>query len=122
MKILKTIALITILACTLISYAQKQANIWYFGSNAGLDFNNGNPTALTDGSMFTQEGCASIADENGNLLFYTDGLKAWNKNHQSMPNGTGLLGNYSSTQSAIIVPKPNSNKIYYIFIRNNALE
>ncbi len=32
-----------------------------------------------------------------------------------MLNGTGLKGNSSSSQSAIIVPKPNSTSIYYIF-------
>ena len=32
-----------------------------------------------------------------------------------MQNGLGLLGNSSSSQSAIILKKPNSNSIYYIF-------
>ena len=32
-----------------------------------------------------------------------------------MTNGTGLFGDPSSTQSAIIVPKPGDDDIYYIF-------
>ena len=32
-----------------------------------------------------------------------------------MPNGTGLKGDDSSTQSAIIIPQPGSSSIYYIF-------
>ncbi len=32
-----------------------------------------------------------------------------------MPNGTGLMGGFSSTQSALIVPLPNSVSKYYIF-------
>ena len=32
-----------------------------------------------------------------------------------MPNGSGLLGNYSSTQSGVIVPKPGSTTQFYIF-------
>ncbi|EPR69997.1 hypothetical protein ADIWIN_3860 [Winogradskyella psychrotolerans RS-3] len=32
-----------------------------------------------------------------------------------MPNGTGLLGDPSSTQSSIIVPQPNNPNIYYVF-------
>ena len=51
------------------SFAQKEAAIWYFGVNAGLDFNSGSPVALTNGKLSTAEGCASIADKNGNLLF-----------------------------------------------------
>ena len=95
--------------------AQKEGNIWYFGEYAGLDFNGGSPVVLMDGMLNTLEGCASICDANGNLLFYTDGMTVYNKNHGVMPNGTGLLGNSSSTQSAIIVKKPESNTVYYIF-------
>jgi len=100
---------------TLSLSAQNQANIWYFGHNAGLDFNGGDPVALNDGALFTDEGVATISDYNGNLLFYTDGKVVWNKNHQIMPNGTGLLGHASSTQSAVIVPQPSNSDLYYIF-------
>ncbi|MFM6954064.1 MAG: gliding motility-associated C-terminal domain-containing protein [Sphingobacteriaceae bacterium] len=101
--------------------AQNQGKIWYFGNYAGLDFNTEPPTALTNGALTTTEGCASISDANGSLLFYTDGIKVWNKNHQSMPNASGTLasgglgGNPSSAQSAIIVPDPASNSRYYVF-------
>lgn len=95
--------------------AQKQSNYWYFGSNAGLNFNTDPPTALTDGKINTSEGCAAISDVNGNLLFYTDGITVYNKNHVAMANGTGLLGDPSSTQSAVIVPDPASSNRYYIF-------
>lgn len=96
-------------------YAQQEAAIWYFGKNAGLDFRSGAPVPLTDGALNTEEGCASISDPNGNILFYTDGIRVWNRNHQVMPNGTNLGGHRSSTQSAIIVPSPGSTTIYYIF-------
>ncbi|MEQ1733766.1 MAG: PKD domain-containing protein, partial [Bacteroidia bacterium] len=92
--------------------AQGEANIWYFGNNAGLNFNTNPPTPLTNGALVTGEGCASIADKNGALLFYTDGSTVWNKNHVAMPNGTGLFGNSSSTQSAIIVPYPGTYNYY----------
>ena len=100
------------------SFAQKEANWWYFGSKAGLNFNSivsGLPTPVSNGAMVTQEGCASISDANGRLLFYTDGKTVWNRNHVVMSNGTGLLGNFSSTQSAVIVPFPGNSKKYYVF-------
>lgn len=97
------------------AFAQKEAANWYFGEQAGLDFNSGSPVALTNGQLNTSEGCATISDKNGNLLFYTDGSLVYNKSHQIMPNGHGLLGHNSSTQSAIIVPKPNNPYLYYIF-------
>jgi len=88
--------------------AQGEANNWYFGYNAGLTFSSNPPSALLDGQLNTAEGCATISDAQGNLLFYTDGMKVYNKNHQVMPNGTGLLGHNSGTQSGVIVPKPGS--------------
>lgn len=89
--------------------AQKESNIWYFGGNAGITFSTNPPTYLTDGMLASQEGCATICDNNGNLLFYTDGVTVWNKIHAVMDNGTGLHGNNSSTQSSIIVHKYSGN-------------
>ena len=94
--------------------AQGEANFWYFGFNAGLDFNGGAPVAVNNGQVSTSEGSASISDAGGNLLFYTDGITVYNKNHVQMPNGNTLLGNPSSTQSAVIIQKPGSSTIYYI--------
>lgn len=95
--------------------AQNESAFWFFGQGAGLNFNNGFPTPTLNGELQTYEGCATISSKLGELLFYTDGVTVWNKNHQVMPNGSGLTGNDSSTQSAIIIPKPNSASIYYIF-------
>lgn len=97
------------------SYAQGEANIWYFGDHAGLDFNSGIPVALTNSQMFTDEGCAVLSNSAGQLLFYTDGSTVWNKNHQVMQNGSGLLGHYSSSQSATIIQKPGSANLFYVF-------
>jgi hypothetical protein len=64
---------------------------------AGLNFSTCTPTVLSDGQVNTEEGVATISDANGSLLFYTDGIKVWNKLHQVMANGTGLMGHPSST-------------------------
>ncbi len=95
--------------------AQQEANTWYFGRFLGLDFNSGSAIALNDGQLNTTEGVATISNQNGDILFYTDGIKIWNRLHQVMPNGTGLFGNVSSTQSAVIVPFINDTTRYYVF-------
>ncbi len=101
--------------------AQGEANNWYFGNNAGVEFlEDGTVIPLAGGAMQTNEGCSTISDPLGNLLFYTDGRNVWDKNHVTMPNGnysagTGLNGDPSSTQSGIIVPKKGDPNIYYIF-------
>jgi len=94
---------------------QKNIAIWYFGRNAGLDFNAGAPVPLTDGLFFADEGGSVISDDNGDLLFYTDARTVWNKNHAVME--TGLLGSSSKTtsQDGLIVKKPGSTTDYYIF-------
>ncbi len=96
--------------------SQQQAANWYFGENSGINFSpSGELTILDNGQLNTVEGCSSISDINGNLLFYTDGSTVFNRNHSLMQNGEFLLGHESSTQSAIVVPKPNDPNIYYIF-------
>ncbi len=107
--------LILLATTTLCLSAQKQGNIWYFGYSAGLDFTNGDPIVLTDGQMRTNEGVASICDQNGRLLFYTDGITIWNSKHAIMQNGEGLFGHFSSSQSAIIVPVIDDPQRYYVF-------
>lgn len=99
-----------------MAYGQDETTNWYFGRGAGLQFNNdGSVTPLTDGKISTEEGCASISDNSGELLFYTDGITVYNRNHEVMQNGQGLYGDPSSTQSAIIVPAPGSDTLFYIF-------
>ena len=72
-------------------YAQKEANIWYFGENAGLDFSTNPPNDIV-GSLSTDEGSASISNANGDLQFYTDGSTVYDKTGSIMSNGEGLLG------------------------------
>src|SRR6185436_11373003 len=88
-------------------FAQKESWHWFFGYSDGLDFSSG--TAVLDtGSLNTAEGCAAVSDSSGSLLFYTDGLTVYDKNHTQLPNGTGLFGHPSSSQSSIIVKLPGS--------------
>lgn len=109
-----SIAFLLLLGVSICS-SQNEANWWFFGINAGLDFNTGAPVATNVGQLQTIEGCASIAGACGDLLFYTDGITVWDATHAVMQNGTGLLGDPSSTQSAIIIPQPGNSEIYYIY-------
>jgi WD40 repeat protein len=104
-----------------LAFSQKEASIWYFGEGAGLKFENStnSPIVLTDGSMTAPEGCCSISDFEGNLLFYSNGETIWNKYHRVMKNGDGLSGSIYSTQSVIIIPKPGDQHLYYFFTINS---
>ncbi len=104
---------------TELVYAQIEATNWYFGRRAGLTFETADPTPLNDGELSTQEGCATISGRDGALQFYTNGETVWNHIHQVMRNGEGLLGSFSATQSALIVPHPGLEGNYYIFTTDN---
>jgi gliding motility-associated-like protein len=102
----------------------KQAYNWYFGENAGLNFETSPPTPLLDGQIRRTdssgiiniaEGTGVMSDVEGNLLFYTDGVTVRNRNHEVMFNGEGLLGDISSVQTGLIVPVPDNPNKYYIF-------
>lgn len=113
---MKSRILIILLLISAPCLSQKEASKWLFGEKVGLQFLNLNdPPLVLRGELNTLEGCASISDSDGNLLFYSDGSTVWDKNDDIMPNGTGLLGDESSTQSAIIIPKPLDSDIYYLF-------
>ncbi|MEN8788582.1 MAG: T9SS type B sorting domain-containing protein [Flavobacteriaceae bacterium] len=115
--------LLFILLClTIIGVeAQREAANWYFGTNAGLDFNSGVPQVLLNGQIETVEGSEAFSDPDGNLLFYTEGNNVWNRFHEIMPNGTNLDGSFSSSQSALAIPNPSNNGIYYVFTPDDVL-
>jgi gliding motility-associated-like protein len=112
---LKNILLILFLLISTASFAQKEANIWYFGKRAGLDFNYDPPRVLLNGALGSHEGSAIMADANGKLLFYTNGETVWNREHNVMENGTELGGHNSARQSSVIVPIPGKDGLYYTF-------
>src|ERR1700744_879845 len=106
--------LLMVSICLKAQVQGKEAWHWQFGYRCALDFSSGIPVFGT-ASLTTDEGSASISDQNtGQLLFYTDGVVAFDRNNDSMPNGKGLLGSFTSTQSALIVPKPGSSNLYYL--------
>lgn len=100
----------------LFVFAQNQSNIWYFGDYAGLDFNSGEPVELTDNNaMSSPGGTAVMSDQNGNLLFFTNGETIWNRDFEVMKNGDSLIANAAATQACIIIPNSNDSNLYYVF-------
>ena len=97
-------------------YSQNFANNWVFG-NFGLEFKDNAVTIRHDYIKHQSRGSGIISDKQGKLLFYSDGLNVWNKNHVIMANGNNLLTLMGGTslQETLIIPKPGSNSLYYLF-------
>ncbi len=97
------------------------ADNWIFGDNAGVSFNDLSNPQIVDNNYFgpgTERawgGVSTISDEDGNLLFYTNGMNIWNKSAYIMNNGSGLLGFNGASMSSLIVPSPGNAKQYYVF-------
>jgi PKD repeat protein len=94
---------------------QNEYTKWFFARHAGLDFATSPPAVITHTTLHTFEGSSCISDQNGNLLFYTDGITVWNAQKQVMANGSGLSGNMSTVQSALIVKQPGQTHLYFVF-------
>lgn len=103
-----------------IAFGQNESDIrrtyhWYFGEHAGLDFSDNTVIKDITSQMNAYEGCATISDTCGSLMYYSNGDTIWNSNHNVILNGTGLMGCWSSTQSVIFVPQPDSDTLIYVF-------
>ncbi|WP_118974127.1 T9SS type A sorting domain-containing protein [Taibaiella koreensis] len=120
MKLFYTL-LVLLLSCTYTLHAQyniPENNIWAMGFRAGVNFNTTPPSAIAT-AMYTAEGCASVSNGEFGLQFYTNGKIVWNAFNNIMPNGSDILGaghtTASTTQAAVIVPAPGSDRYYYLF-------
>ncbi|RDI05826.1 T9SS type A sorting domain-containing protein [Flavobacterium sp. AG291] len=110
--------MVFLLICGFTGLAQSRNNHWLLGLT-DVNFSSNPPaaTVVSQGSA-AKYGIATISDSNGALLFYTDGITVWNKNHQIMQNGdmidvdTNILS--KSLQKVIIVPHPGNSNRYYI--------
>jgi hypothetical protein len=92
---------------------------WTISQNSRMNFNNNNlQIDISNINAANNQAAASVSDQNGNLLFYTDGLTVWESNNLIMQNGTGLMGvGGDFTQNVLIIPNPaNSNRFYIITV------
>lgn len=104
--------------CAGVSQAQNTYNMWYLGDNVGLDFNTEPPSTLFDSYAKGLKNYATICDNKGEMLFYTDGITVWNKNHNTMQNGFALKGQIYDTlwgRRTMIVKQPGNHNMYYVF-------
>lgn len=105
-----------------IAFAQKENYNWCFGTYNGLSFNTATPSFFADSILYDSYPTA-VSDPNGNLLFYTNGLNAWNRLHRVMPSGYGLilplfsgdvLGNHPSYDVHVIHSRQAESQFYIL--------
>ena len=122
---MKNILLIPVLClfitCPVLGqYYLNQNKVWAFGDSAGVNFASGAPTAIKT-SINTFEGCASVSDTSGSLLFYTDGKTVYDRNGTVMPSSSSIVSftTSSTMQASVITPVIGTKNKYYIFSKEN---
>lgn len=110
---------------------QGISNNWQLGYNSGvlpkcyLDFTTGSAVSNTfNRPMNFGPTCTSICDDNGNLLFYTNGVYIANALHDTMMNGSNLSPSPFTTSWApdglpifagvLALPWPDSSNKYLL--------
>jgi len=115
--LMRVSVIILVLLFSLQAFGQLQNSNWCFGNKAGLNFTGGT-TASFISAVNSGEGGATVSHRTtGALLFYTDGVKVWNRQHDVMPNGTNIGNDNIATclQGATIIPFASDSNRYYVF-------
>ena len=124
------------------SLAQKQDFVWYCGSSyngEGASFFFFNDTGHTQFNLYREQSNAvrdhsaksTMADEEGNLLFFTDGFDIFNKNFEIMDNGDSVFhfhpsmakwydhtSGYNAYGWSLILPVPESDRQYIVLYQD----
>ncbi len=121
MRFILVFLLIIVCDC---SFAQYTNSNWCFGDSAGINFNF--PISTFSSGVRTKNGSASISDQQGKLLFYgssyddstnsSGSLQSGiikSRNHETMLNGTNLIGEWYHTMT--IIPKSVIDSTFYVF-------
>ena len=100
----------------------NEVNTWVLypsgGSAQGLNFNSNEVVAYENNFLEYSEGKSSISDENGNLLFTSNGATVWDRNFNPLPDGTNLSGHFSARDGALFVKDPASANRIYLFTQD----
>ncbi len=114
-------------------YDHSANKVWVFGSRSGIDFNGATPVSFNSNvgtangvTIASQEGSATVCDDNGHFLFHTNGTQVWDSTATLMPHGANIPGiknaqgtdiypTYSTSQAAVITNVPDSAGQYFIF-------
>lgn len=114
------------------AFSQNEVSTVYWGTTI-FDFRVSPFQILSTSVADSHECAASICDEDGNLLFYSNGGECpglpgisgiWGANGQYLQNGQFLdsMGCRSSSQGAIVLPDPAgitaSSKKYYLLTKD----
>lgn len=116
------IILFIIFLNTINVFCQNNNDLWIFGKGASLKFDSPNtqPYALTEDFLInSSEAAATGFDQNGNLLFYSDGKTIWNFKNEVIYDS--LLGANDATQGITVIRSQENDKDFILFTTNTSV-
>ncbi len=94
----------------------RQAENWIFGTNAQINFNQGQANAsVTPINILFPNGVSAISNNDGQLKLFSDGLIVKSGAFYTVSNGDNLMGNNFASQSSIIIPQPGDATRFFLF-------
>lgn len=97
-----------------IVHAQQEVKQWFFGNNAGINFNTGLAYPAGVFPISAISGSTVMNDCNGDLLFYSNGEEIRNAQHQHLIND---LINGNDSKLILAIPYPaHPNMFYLVYI------
>lgn len=101
---------------------------WFFGDGQTANFNGGVTFSTVAGTpaITSYEGTSAVSDEQGNLLFFTNGRRVWDSNGNMKPYNltTGnedIRDNGSAVQGVLIVRHPLNPDVYHVFCTDDVI-
>ncbi len=106
----------------------KAPPAWYFGSSAGVKFENPDNPTPTTGRINVPNGVAVMTDQTNSIIYYTDGQKVFDRDNNPITYtkdpATLINGDISNSQGVTTMPKTSCKGCqseYYIFtLKKNA--
>ena len=93
---------------------KPQFDKWVFPNYCQLDFTGGAPVFSKTGAASVIESSGCYGDQNGNVLFYSDGVNMYDSTHSIMPNGV-VWSSAGGRMGPLIVPVIGNSSRYYAF-------
>jgi gliding motility-associated-like protein len=106
---MQTLRIIVLLLCfPAHQYAYCQSQYWPYGDKAAINISSNGAVVSSSSNITTGEGCSSIQDETGEVLFYTNGANVYSGSGVLINTGGPLFeaafNPSSSTQGSAILP------------------
>ncbi len=104
------LTLFAVFLMPLLCFAQKEDYVWVMGNNI-IDFKTTPPTVRANGDFAPEPGLTSVCDKDGNLKYWINGNRVYNKNSEEIYTSMSIQ-DIEHLNSLTLFPMPGSETNY----------